>query len=44
MDYHMRDIDSQFPHANTVYDYYISNEKNEWHQWEDKIGQTWKPM
>jgi len=23
IDYHMRDIDSMFPHANTVYDYFI---------------------
>ena len=29
-DYNMRDIDSMFPHANTIYDYYINNEKNEW--------------
>lgn len=30
MDYHMRDIDSMFPHANTIYDYFIVNDKNEW--------------
>jgi dynein heavy chain len=30
VDYHMRDIDSMFPHADTVYDYSILNEKNEW--------------
>ena len=30
VDYHMRDIDSMFPHADTVYDYAILNEKNEW--------------
>lgn len=29
-DYSMRDIDSIFPHQNTVYDYFINNEKNEW--------------
>jgi len=26
-DYHMRDIESMFPHNNTVYDYYINTEK-----------------
>lgn len=30
LDYSMRDIDSMFPHSNTVYDYYITNDKNEW--------------
>lgn len=37
-DYYMRDIESMFPHSNTVYDYFISNEKNEWHSFEDKIN------
>ena len=26
-DYQMRDIESMFPHNNTVYDYYINTEK-----------------
>lgn len=44
IDFHMRDIDSMFPHSNTVYDYYINNEKNEFQQWEDKINASvWKP-
>lgn len=44
IDYNMRDIDSMFPHSNTVYDYYITNDKNEWLQWEDKINASvWKP-
>ena len=29
IDYFIRDIESMFPHANTVYDYFINNEKNE---------------
>lgn len=44
IDYFMRDIESMFPHSNTVYDYYINTEKNEWSSWEDKINATvWKP-
>jgi dynein heavy chain len=44
IDYHMRDIESMFPHSNTVYDYFINNDKNEWSSWEDKINATvWKP-
>lgn len=39
----MRDIESMFPHANMIYDYYINNEKNEWASWEEKIGTAWKP-
>jgi len=44
MDYTMRDIESMFPHTNTVYDYFINNEKNEWASWDEKIGAgVWKP-
>jgi len=44
IDYFMRDIESMFPHANTVYDYFISNDKNEWQSFEDKINASqWKP-
>lgn len=44
IDYSMRDIDAIFPTANTVYDYYINNEKNEWVSWEEKISNAlWKP-
>jgi dynein heavy chain len=44
IDYHIRDVESMFPHSNTVYDYYINNEKNEWMSWDEKISATvWKP-
>jgi len=44
LDYIMRDIESMFPHMNTVYDYYINNEKNEYASWDDKISTSvWKP-
>jgi hypothetical protein len=40
----MRDIESLFPHSNSVYDYYINNEKNEYMNWEEKINSiVWKP-
>ena len=40
----MRDIESMFPHTNTVYDYFINNDKNEWASWDEKIGAgAWKP-
>jgi len=42
-DYYMRDIESMFPHNNTVYDYYINTEKMEWGLWEEKIGAIYKP-
>jgi len=42
-DYHLRDIESMFPHNNTVYDYYINTEKQEWALWEEKIGAIYKP-
>ena len=34
----MRDIESIFPSSNTVYDYYINIDKNEWASWEEKIN------
>lgn len=43
IDYHMRDIESMFPHINTVYDYFVNTEKNEWGVWDQKLGTTWKP-
>jgi dynein heavy chain, axonemal len=44
IDYTMRDIESMFPHTNTVYDYFINNDKNEWASWDEKIGAgVWKP-
>lgn len=40
----MRDIESIFPSSNTVYDYYINVDKNEWSSWEEKINaNAWKP-
>lgn len=44
IDYKMRDIESMFPHSNTIYDYFINNDKNEWASWDEKIGAgVWKP-
>ena len=34
----MRDIESMFPHSNTVYDYHINVDKNEWASWEEKVN------
>jgi dynein heavy chain len=38
----LRDIESMFPHSNTVYDHFVSKEKKEWASWEEKIPQ-YKP-
>jgi dynein heavy chain len=44
IDYTMRDIESMFPHTNSVYDYFINNDKNEWASWDERIGAgVWKP-
>lgn len=43
IDYSIRDIESMFPAANTVFDYCINNDKNEWSSWEEKVNSTiWK--
>jgi dynein heavy chain len=39
----MRDIESMFPNAMTVYDYYINHERQEWGLWDEKVGSAWKP-
>ena len=43
LDYKMREIESFFPHTNSVYDYFIDPAKSEWANWEDKITGVWKP-
>ena len=39
----MRDIESIFPHSNTVYEYFVSPEKNDWVAWEERIQGTFRP-
>jgi dynein heavy chain len=43
IDYILRDIESMFPHSNTVYEHYINTEKKDWASWEDKLVANWKP-
>ena len=31
-----------FPNVNTIYDYYINNDKNEWSMWEEKVASSFK--
>mmetsp|Transcript_75525 Transcript_75525/g.104475 ORF Transcript_75525/g.104475 Transcript_75525/m.104475 type:complete len:307 (+) Transcript_75525:379-1299(+) len=39
IDYILRDIESMFPHSNTVYEHHINFDKNrDWAPWEDKIS------
>jgi len=40
----LRDIESMFPHAHTVYDHYINTEKRDWAPWDDKLQANWKPI
>lgn len=40
----MRDIDLIFPSQNSVYDYFVNSDKNEWASWDEKLGTgAWKP-
>lgn len=43
IDYILRDIESMFPHANTVYEHFVSAEKREWAAWEEKLAALGKP-
>jgi dynein heavy chain len=43
IDYILRDIESMFPHANTVFDHFVSAEKREWAAWDEKLAALGKP-
>lgn len=42
IDYVLRDIESMFPHSNTVYEHFLNTDKKEWASWEEKLS-TYKP-
>lgn len=44
LDILLRDIEPMFPHANTVYEYHVSPEKQDFSPWEDFIQNNWKPQ
>ena len=44
IDYILRDIESMFPHSNTVFEHYINQEKKEFAPWEEKLQANWKPV
>lgn len=39
----MRDIEAMFPHTNTVFEYYINEQKKDWAPWEEKLSSVIKP-
>jgi len=44
LDLVLRDIEPMFPHLNTVYEYHVSPEKQDFSPWEDFIQNNWKPQ
>lgn len=44
IDYILRDIESMFPHQNTVFEHYVNTEKKDWSPWEEKLQANWKPV
>jgi len=44
IDYVLRDIESMFPHSNTVFDHFIDPEKKDWAPWDQKLPPTFKPQ
>jgi dynein heavy chain len=44
IDYILRDIESMFPHSNTVYEHFLNTEKKEWAPWDEKLSANWKPL
>jgi len=43
IDYILRDINSIFPHSNTVFEHYINLEKHDFAPWDEKPPPNWKP-
>jgi dynein heavy chain len=41
IDYAIRDIDSLFPPAMTVFDYYVDNKAFDWKPWNDKVSKSY---
>jgi len=39
----LRDIESMFPHNNTVFEHYVNTEKKDWSSWEDRLQGNIKP-
>lgn len=39
----LRDIEPMFPHANTVYEYYVNPDKKDYDSWEFFIPNSWRP-
>ena len=44
IDYILRDIESIFPHQNTIYEHFINPERRDWGAWEEKIPAVYKPQ
>jgi hypothetical protein len=38
----MRELDAQFPHKDSVYEYYVDPKKKGWTHWEEKLNASWK--
>lgn len=40
----LRDLESQFPPAELVYDYYVDVKAKEWKLWDEKVPNGWRPQ
>ena len=43
LDNFIRDLESQFPPARTIYDYFVDPKSGEWKLWEENVPQGWRP-
>lgn len=44
IDYILRDIESIFPHQNTIYEYFLNPERRDWGAWEERIPAVYRPQ
>ena len=44
LDLQIRDIEPMFPHANTVFEYWVNPDKQDFDAWDNLIQTTWRPQ
>ena len=38
----VRELDSQFPHKDSVFEYFVDHKERKWKHWEEKLNAAWK--
>ena len=44
LDGFVRDVETQFPPASTIYDYFLDVKSRDWKPWDEKVPNPWRPQ